>query len=426
MSNSLVPKILFIVFCSVSLIFANIAYAASPSQSLEKSNEINYKSGDVIQYRASRLHLQTDEDIFNSQIEDLASIYSISKEEAKIGYELNLDYRSYVESLRSLYPKFFIEEVWHGGGSDSYGEIAIKKSIDAKSLSKIEDSRIEKCPHCKIVLKESITREESEKILQQILGLDSLYGLGLYVTVDLFGDVITITYDDQSTSGKGKEDLKQQVVKELNVQAKKSGTSSSLEQISIVVNPIKDLQSPDLQFAGGESYGKCTGAFTVRNGNVFGISTARHCPNQTVYDGANLNYGGEQLYQDVRWNWARTGTPSNWFKTSWTTAVQNSGKGVVGLGDTVWKYGRVSGRTSGIVAANNFTWRDPSNYNIYANLQCTGTLISMKGDSGGPWYVGSKAVGIHSGTYDPFPPNLSSCFTPIQAVLNAGVQLYTR
>lgn len=165
---------------------------------------------------------------------------------------------------------------------------------------------------------------------------------------------------------------------------------------------LADTESSAFHY-GGEDLNSCTSGFGVRWGSSTsgerGISTAAHCPNSLTDDGKTLTYrGGHQgHFGDFQWH-SGTGTESDDFYSgnSSTTEVHRrdvSSVAAAAPGSVVCVNGRTTHKSCTTVREQQ----------VCANGACN--LVGMQhhvtagGDSGGPWFYGPVAYGIHHGYY---------------------------
>lgn len=121
----------------------------------------------------------------------------------------------------------------------------------------------------------------------------------------------------------------------------------------------------------------------------------------------NRNYG------DVRWGWAVSGAPTRDFRgtSTETSAVAAVLTPTVGMGHC--QFGITSYTTCDTVAFTN-RYADYSNDTqgtIY-RLYCDQGYHTAGGDSGGPVFGGSTALGIHSGRVEVVGAS-RSCFSGV-------------
>jgi streptogrisin C len=181
----------------------------------------------------------------------------------------------------------------------------------------------------------------------------------------------------------------------------------------------------------------CTSGFAVRTqtGNE-GITTAAHCSD----DGVVLKRGGTTLplitkrqgtFYDVEWRTTPGFEDKALFYTGVGTRQVNSlkGRGVTNVGDYMCKYGQTTGYECGNVLDTSYDPNYPNGIDYYASFilvyKAKGAgRLSDGGDSGGPWFIGNSAAGIHSGGFDS-QDFWYSIYMPINFVsgLNVSVQV---
>jgi streptogrisin C len=174
-----------------------------------------------------------------------------------------------------------------------------------------------------------------------------------------------------------------------------------------VVIVERDLGSPLPDARGGMAYSTCTGGFVVQSLGVYGIGTAHHCITKpSTYDGSNVGTTTAYSTRDVRWSRFTSGTPQPVFRYGWGNyrTVTSSSNPVIG--GLVCKFGTTTGNTCDVVVSSGHCVTY-ANFPQFCGLYRTGNRDAAPGDSGGPWYYGSRALGIHSGgdnfwNYDQF------------------------
>ncbi len=173
----------------------------------------------------------------------------------------------------------------------------------------------------------------------------------------------------------------------------------------------------------------CTAAFTVTNSSgASGVLTAAHCPSsmskyKTVGGGSyNLYYQGAALSSlgDAEWH-TTSGTEYDDFYYTHTAKKDVSGLKnhlYMDVGDIVCRYGRKTGN-GGCQDIINLSV-SAGGYSSMIRVDSTGDDF---GDSGGPWYTGNTAWGIHHGHFN---SNHDGIFTAVSIVDgNLGVTLKT-
>ncbi|MEM6796996.1 MAG: S1 family peptidase, partial [Acidobacteriota bacterium] len=174
---------------------------------------------------------------------------------------------------------------------------------------------------------------------------------------------------------------------------------------SVEIRQVSSLAKPNADLRGGRSLLTCTAGFTVRTPTGrLGIATAGHCGDFQRYADSFTpltlqaeHYAGSH---DVQWH---TATCSDTIKneiydgTAFRTINGTVGRGSQSTGTFVCKHGRTTGHTCGIIFGRNYCPSYvPSGRSTFITV--IGNNLSAPGDSGGPWFVGSKAYGIHSGS----------------------------
>ncbi len=221
--------------------------------------------------------------------------------------------------------------------------------------------------------------------------------------------------------------------------------------VNYVVEDGRDLSNHAI-FMGGETIGLCTSGFTAlqRGAIVYGIITAGHCTN-TLQE--SLSMHGVALLPVIRrrgpsvdaqfqsiptGSSITTGAP-HWLLDDYVCRVNDicdvssdASKARM-MGNYVCHYGVGSGHSCGTIDDISFSPSYPSAcdgkcYHTFVRVNGP-NLRTCSGDSGGPWYIGGIAYGIHKGGSN------SSCtsrgdtaiFSAIRDVENSlGVDILTK
>jgi streptogrisin C len=188
----------------------------------------------------------------------------------------------------------------------------------------------------------------------------------------------------------------------------------------------------DAYMRGGGSHDGCTAGFTLRNADRswHGVSSAHHCTGTYRTYAQHSGQGGDSTltirqgdhggtYGDLAWYSRGSLTVArtfyyDWSSTRYVDAVWSPREGV-----RVCKFGVTSGATCDETYQLNTT-RDS-----YRGMVATHRHYAQGGDSGGPWYYGGTAFGIHSGWRT---INLldRSQFTPAGNVNQFGLYIHER
>jgi streptogrisin C len=202
---------------------------------------------------------------------------------------------------------------------------------------------------------------------------------------------------------------------------------------SVVVIGVDRLAQPQ-QLDGGETFIDCTAGFTVRTtSGDMGISTAAHCNDTQSAQGRPLNFRSQdqQGNQDVQWHSAcGVLNVSDNFESgiglrdvSGTRHRDNQP-----IGATVFKFGKVTQRTFGTIESKSFAPAYVTNAaSTFVRVDGGGRSdnLSARGDSGGPWYVGNTAYGIHSGSVADDDGGRDALYMPINYISSILVSVLT-
>lgn len=180
------------------------------------------------------------------------------------------------------------------------------------------------------------------------------------------------------------------------------------------VDVIESVRHGDDTVYGGVAITGCTSGFSVVKDGVRGISTAAHCSNDQRYDGRlNLTFknahGGE--WGDVQWH-TSTEHEADDFYAAANDRRDVSERRMATEGQSLCRYGKTTGKECDEVYQLNHCRGDYCHLTAMHNREADG------GDSGGPWYWGNTAYGIHSG-YKWWNFKYRDVFTPATHVDNA-------
>jgi len=179
--------------------------------------------------------------------------------------------------------------------------------------------------------------------------------------------------------------------------------------------------------AGDAIYGgqyRCSLGFNVRSGTTYYFLTAGHCGSlvstwytnsgHTTLIGPTVNYSfpGND-YALVRYD---------------NTSLSHPGGFTVGdavVGESVTRRGSTTGTHTGRVTALNVTVRYSGNPGGRVSGLIQTTVCAEGGDSGGPLYDGTKALGLTSGGSGNCSSGGTTFFQPVREAANAyGVTIY--
>jgi S1-C subfamily serine protease len=188
-----------------------------------------------------------------------------------------------------------------------------------------------------------------------------------------------------------------------------------------------------LAIEGGDAiYGsryRCSLGFNVRSGSTYSFLTAGHCgkaearwwtsSNHSTLLGDTVGYTfpGKD-YSIVRYT---SGYAVDTVGRAGTVDITSAANAFVG--ESVTRDGSTTGVHSGRVTALNVTVRYQGGGLVRGLIQTT--VCAEPGDSGGPLYDGSKAIGLTSGGSGDCRSGGTTFFQPVTAALQAyGVSVY--
>lgn len=154
---------------------------------------------------------------------------------------------------------------------------------------------------------------------------------------------------------------------------------------------------------------ECTSGFSVEQtggGTLEGVSTAGRCANMLeLANGDDINFQAQRNRdnQDVQWHTTPGHTDRPWMRDSPTTVrnvTARKQRADMTIGEAVCKYGRTTEYTCGTIKSKTF---DPDGSGTtylatFIRVDDGSNNLSSPGDSGGPWFYGTTAYGIHQGS----------------------------
>lgn len=166
----------------------------------------------------------------------------------------------------------------------------------------------------------------------------------------------------------------------------------------------------DASIAGGQKLTRigstslnCTAGFSAKRGSTPGLSTAEHCRNDMDTDGLDYIYNASRYAPredgDVQWHSRKSPTTVlGTFRYNWGSYRPVWANVNATPGTSVCRFGAKTGSGCSSVYQVNvcIDYDDaPAYCGLVRTHRHTG---STGGDSGGPWYYGNNAYGIHSGS----------------------------
>ena len=189
---------------------------------------------------------------------------------------------------------------------------------------------------------------------------------------------------------------------------------------------VDAFSTADANIFGGLAMSTCTSGFAVSNsGGTRGVTTAGHCGNSQQVVGESLSFQQEQFggSSDLQWHTAPGNTilPQFFDGSSNRSVTGTRSRNSQPLNGFVCKYGKTTGNTCGFIVDKNLSLSFvPNSSATFIRVSNDGQDLSSGGDSGGPWFSGNTAYGIHSCGI-----GNDSCYTAINYVSGLGVSVLT-
>lgn len=147
----------------------------------------------------------------------------------------------------------------------------------------------------------------------------------------------------------------------------------------------------------GKTSTECTAAFPARSGKLAGLMTAGHCNDALSVDGGNKLYRASKFIGgargDAQWHRSRVSVSPH-FRYAWGKYRPVWAHPVPKVGTKVCRFGAVSGNGSG---CTTIKYVSACKGKVCQMVMTEGDTGRRPGDSGGPWYYGNNAYGIHNG-----------------------------
>lgn len=252
--------------------------------------------------------------------------------------------------------------------------------------------------------------------------VDGLAGIGIdgasgHVIVDtvLDDEAVTSSTSDSSDRAVLPEALREQRDK---AAAAVLGLDDSNIGTTVGIEPAGDHKR------GGVYLSSCTAAFTVRNASgTRGFLTAGHCgptqnwgaPGRSISNSSTYRNEARSNSADLQWHSLSATVYGQFYGTSSTNPTTLASRTVRSQqgGDSVCSRGKTSGWRCGTVTSISYRplWSGACPGTICANVFVAVNRGGADGDSGGPWYSGTSAYGVHKGG----PSSSVSVFTPLEA-----------
>jgi len=293
---------------------------------------------------------------------------------------------------------------------------------------------------------QSYTRRELESAIENNFPelKKSIEGLQGTYTDDRTGEVVLVIYMKKNDPIKIED-------------ARKIGGDILAVPVKIkrISSELKPLASKKVRGGAKLLSPVCTTGFPVKeiNTSIKGIITAGHCGTGNPYYFDGNGNGGILIYQnglwngtvDVQWYSAKNYPLSmamqiepKFYADSDTTPRSLTGRRTQAstyMGNNVCHRGKTTGYSCGDVSATNFKYAKCNGF------ECTATWIAVvppettepglacyEGDSGGPWFISTVALGILHGGSENADPWIGGCniaiYMSTDRIDTLGLQLY--
>lgn len=178
------------------------------------------------------------------------------------------------------------------------------------------------------------------------------------------------------------------------------------------IEVVERVQAQDDAIYGGSAISTCTSGFSVTKSGTRGMSTAAHCGNSQSDGSVTLYFQNEHdgWWGDVQWHTSSSYEADDFYSGSFEANLRDvSGVGFATEGQSLCRNGKSTGKECDTVYQLNHCVGDRCHLTAMHNDEASG------GDSGGPWFYGNTAYGIHSG-YKWWNFKYRDVFTPVRYI----------
>ncbi|WLQ43276.1 S1 family peptidase [Streptomyces laculatispora] len=353
-------------------------------------------------------------------IEAMAAEDGLSLEEGINRYAWQAEFVAVADELEALYPDTFsgAEKL------DTSAWFAFKGAAPAKAL--------ELASSLPVPVEVVSNRQYSEAELARVMEIiarewEKKNGVRSFSTayeIRSGGITVDVEYDDAATASRlsaGEAD----------------GTPETAGDprfpVTVNVSAGSGLIQQDNYIRGGGGLSGCTAGFNLKyiSTDTKRLGTAGHCTTGTTSKYSNHSSAGGSTTVDVVWSsqgsWGDLGytnhgtkTPTRTFYHDWNkTRYADNRSTMPTVGTSVCHFGTTSGKRCSTVKYRDVT------ISSLKHMVLTNSNVSAGGDSGGPWYHGGTAVGIHTGIVSKGGA-VRSVFTPAYLFQNRGYDVWQR
>ncbi len=358
-------------------------------------------------------------DALGADAKRFAEEQGIPVAQARAELLVQIAFNQLVENLQKQYPDTFATAAYRHSGEPSI--IGFVGSVPVGAAALVKASGLEVTLRGDFRASENVATDMTNQALSgfvEITGAETASaGIDpetLLITIDYGDDGAVITNDTARI-------VEQRA---LSVQS----TLTDLPEIRLLPAPngqpavIPQVMSGGAALGLGRDGGRvCTAGFTVRNtrGGT-GLMTAAHCDNNLNYERRfELGFMGEATSVGTDAQWHSGDSVWNRFIYSADGGYQTrlaTSTGLSAVGTPLCQYGDTGGQHCGSLG-NVYERNVPAYFNgaNHYGITCMTYGPTLGGDSGGPYYVGEQARGIHFGLISRNGGS-RSCFTVISRI----------
>lgn len=211
----------------------------------------------------------------------------------------------------------------------------------------------------------------------------------------------------------------------------RSASLNDPDDPAVNLRTVEELSHQQATITGGMRTTSCTSGFNVRrpSDGARRATVAGHCGNTQSFGSTSSSYfnqwwGGSRDVQMHTFSSSHTLTAQFQVGSGLRSVTSSRSRTATVIGETVCHYGPRSGHDCGTISSKTHTPASnvvPSAYPTFiqvAPLSGAGALTTG-GDSGGPWFIGNRAYGFHTGaaTNGSYSYYMSVSFIPSPWVL---------
>lgn len=329
-----------------------------------------------------------------AQLEDAAQLAASSGrsvaevESSMVG---QADFVALVAQIEARFPRSYSSSRW-GDTEGAVGSISFVGAVPQQAITMVSRTSLP------VELRKDAILSQRDAVAQQAeLYFDMLQQPGVVdavASVDPASGTLEVEVQVEEPSTLTQPALAEQLVGD--AAATRSHATPALD-VTVSTVPEGIVIGSTEAIRGGMHHSGCTAAFTVRSGSTSGVSTAAHCAAASSYDGVALRPSASRATVpndgDARWTPTVSATASDAFRYRFnpTSYRYVSGAANPVVGQSICAFGEQTGyQCDSVMRVNTCA-------NSICGVSLTYSEWSVKGDSGGPYFSGNVAHGIHSG-----------------------------